>query len=293
MTLITDFEILNGQYPYYLNRHDGANFIIYIPYTTKNRSTSTLYYQLISGSASYVLTSPSNGKYNVIAGVTTNSFFTLTRTNPGTDITEDVIITLEVFSDSGYTTLISSQTVTLTYKIYDLESFIYQYTQDFSTDITGWSGQTGTIASVSATGSASLYWQSNTSVGGGILTAPYVRTRLSLPDYDKIALTFYSLGAAERTSGTNVVTVEDLGFNIYVNGVLIVSEVSYSTYQSATGSSSNIIYYEQSWIRHSLDLALYRNQTITLELDGIITKGGLSTGIVYSFLDGFRISASN
>jgi hypothetical protein len=287
MTTITAFTLINGQNTIYMDRNDGASLTIDIPYTVSNKSSNTLYYALSTSNGLYNITL---GTFTVSAGNAISNFFTATRVNPGTDVVETVPIILKIYSDY-YTTLISTLTITLTFNIADLESWTYNYYQDFSTDITGWSGQTGVTGAIAATGTSSLYW-TGTSIPSNPSTVNFTRSGLTLPSYNKVVLSYYTLGNISRTSGATTVTVYEQGIVSYVNGVLVSSELNTSGYITATANSATIVY-ETNWIKHTLDLSKYSGQTITLMLANTQSYSGTSTGPSQMFLEGFKIYASN
>ena len=113
----------------------------------KNQGTTTAYYKIKESSTSWSISSPVDGELGSLdAGASSTFTIELQRALPDSDIKETIPLTIEVYSDSGYTNLVDSASISLTVIIADISSWpvrtVYNFddgtTQDVSfTKISG------------------------------------------------------------------------------------------------------------------------------------------------------------
>jgi len=98
----------------------------------KNQGTTTVYYKIKESSALWNISSPTDGILGSLgAGASSTFTIELQRALPTSDVKETIPLTIEVYSDSGYTNLVDSIDITLTVIIADISSWPSYTKYDF------------------------------------------------------------------------------------------------------------------------------------------------------------------
>ena len=224
----------------------------------KNQGTSTVYYKLTESSGTWSISSPSGGQLGSVGSGGSKIFdITLQRALPTSDVVETIDLTLEAYSDSGYSNLIESTSFSLTAILADIHSWpsYTKYDFDDGTD-QGWSlsgyMSVSSAKSISAGGYSVRVYNNS----GGIRTTSMSKTE-TIPNTTRAVLVFY----------VNYVSASPLFYiSVKVNGVEVYKagdENSY-LYSGDTGV----------WDVFGVDLSDYAGQSVTLEISLNLDNNG-------------------
>lgn len=227
--------------------------------TIKNQSLVTLYFKIICGISSWSLKTPADGKLGSIgAGLTSTFYPIIERSKPGSETTDSGDLTIEAYTDSGYTTKVAEDPLTVTAYIEDLENWTDVEKSDFDDGTAqGWTLDPSAYMSIS----------NDESVEAGGYSARFYRVAsyntdvsvsksISLPNRDKVRAAFFFAYTLHRTAGTWVRT----GYvSIFADGVKVF-DIPFWIQSIGAGEVT------VGWLKVVGDLSAYKNQTKTIKL---------------------------
>jgi len=217
----------------------------------KNQGTSTVYYKLTESSGVWSISSPSNGELGSVGSGSSKIFdITLQRALPTSDVVETIDLTLEAYSDSGYTNLVDSVSFSMTAILADIHSWPSYTKYDFDDGTAqGWTLSGASIQSdksIEASGYAVKISTDDTSPVSHTATLTKSET---LPSNDRVVFLFYFTAYIPHTSAKiNYIQIK-------VNG-----DVVFDT--GATLLSTSIT----TWDMIGVDLSSYAGQSVTIDI---------------------------
>lgn len=228
--------------------------------TIQNQSLSALYFKIISNIPNWTVTTPSDGKLgSVAAGAAATFTPILSRAKPSSETTDTGSLTIEAYTDSGYTIKIGEASLSITVYIEDLESWTNVQKYDFNDGTPqGWSGGTVTSEVSVEVGGYSyitpevVYGLADKSISRGITLPNNTKVRLALfLTHKHRSLTGYSRTSAIRKLVVKVGDTE----------VFNIPSTIFTRTTAAAGT-----WYRSPWGKISLDLSAYKNQTVTITI---------------------------
>ena len=223
--------------------------------SVSNYSTTTLYYKLLMNMPywKFGTTLPGTSEMN-LGGIGANGAKTfyvyMVRPRPSNDVDAAGNLTLQVYSDSGYTNLINEASLDIHAYIMYLEGASLVQVWDFDDGTKqGWSTNLG-VAPGGIMGEGYMLKYSLSCHGLGMGWNRYASKSITLPDAPLVFLSFYFYGKWGGHYGW--ARIDHLW--IYVNGELVY----YIPYDDIAPNGK--------WIKIGVDLSAYRGQTVTLEI---------------------------
>ena len=263
MTYSFAVNIYGNQQNQVIDRNNLANPILHhIFLHIKNQSTVTLYFKVILDVGEWDIESPTNGELGSVgSGSEAYKELVITRSRPSSDVVESGTLTIECYTDSGYTNRVGLETISLTISIVDLESMTEVTIFDFDEgDTEGWSGvEISDLLSVEPTGySAYIHHYKSSSVQPtitGTLTGTASRS-VTLPNRNKVYLSFYFTLRQYQYLGhwSRLTRLE-----VYVNGELVHTFVK-NIQAPNTGTWSTL----DKWYKIGMDLSKYKGQNVVI-----------------------------
>lgn len=231
----------------------------------QNQSLYALYFKVICGISDWSLLVPLTGELgSVNAGSYSEFDVDLTRTNPLAETIDSGNLTLEVYSDAGYSTLVDSMDLACTVNIEDLESW---------TDVTIYTNQSDFASFSGGTATDEI----SVEVGGYSYRSPelynsgsYTLSRAStpFPDFNKVRLCVYFVLRGYFTTYAPV-TVYLNNLKIQVNSIdqgELASTLSIASVTGSVGAS-----YSSPWLKLVIDVSAFKNTSQLLSFIGTLT----------------------
>lgn len=228
--------------------------------TINNQSVNTLYFKIYCNLTNWSLNTPATGELGAIAtGVTTTYTPIITRANPAAEATDTGNLTIEAYSDSGYTTLVATASLNVSAYIEDLENWTNTDVTDFSDGTAqGWTLSNFAISNsfaVVAGGYAALKQvQTSSSVVSAGATCTISKS-IALPNTNKVRALFYFAWVGQANGSPRIASFSNV--SMQVDGSK-VGDIPF-TLASVQNSSSSL-----GWVKMAVDLSDFKNQTVTL-----------------------------
>jgi hypothetical protein len=265
-------------------------FEIYI----QNQSLVSLYFKLnLDGLPSWSMSNPATGKLGVVAaGSSSYDSPQLQRATPTSDTMDSGIIRLEVYNDSGYTTMIDYADLAVTVYLEDTEHWSNVTIEPFAVGNSyGWTG--GTLINNVSVEVGGYSYESTASVRA---TSPCVtgtvtltRTGTILPVNNKIRMTFYGCLYFNNQAGVCGGSGTLQGIAVTVNGITV-----YDTGYNGALAQLTSQTYSALWLKFTCDLSAYSGQTVTIAVIATLADcGNLSCGTSSYFIMDRVVRAGN
>jgi hypothetical protein len=229
--------------------------------TCHNQALYTLYFKIICHISDWVLDTPSDGKLGpVSAGLTGEFNIILTRDNPLAEATDAGDLTLEVYSDSGYTALQDSMDLSCTIYIEDLENWTNVTVYDFAGgSADGFTGGTVTNEVAIETGGYSYL----SPEGNGDKT--FSRASTPFPNNAKVRVCVYFVlrGRFYNVEGWSASLTN---FKIQINSInqcFLAENLDIATLTTTSG-----ILYSSPWLKLVIDASSFKNTSQLLSFIG-------------------------
>lgn len=245
--------------------------------TIQNQSLSTLYFEIVNTVSNWSLNTPANGQLGAVAaGVTSTLTVILTRANPAAEAIDTGSLTINAYSDAGYTTLVATAALAITSYIEDLENWTNVTITDFNDGTSqGWSGGAVTSeVSVEAGGySYSSAGRPLSNPGNETLS----RASTAIPNNTKVRVCLYlTLKVANSTGSSSVTGYLNL-LRILIAATQVFSTPAATTVLSKFIATLSTTGYTSPWIKIVADISAYKNQSVTLNVLGNLTSSHNAT----------------
>jgi len=231
----------------------------------KNQSTQTLYFKVVSGSTDWTITSPTNGELGSI-GAATGAWkvVTLQRAKPTTDVTETVPLTIEVYTDSGYTNKVDQATLNINFTIANLRAWQNVTIYDFEDGTSqGWTlgsdWSVSSAASVEAGGYSLQYYKTYSNA----TWTSSVSLSTTLPNNAQVVLNLL-MAAKFYSVSTWKSMLYYLKVKVNGNDVFVIDNMENMGYyyRPSSGSSKSF-----NWVNIGADLSAYAGQSVTIDIE--------------------------
>jgi len=225
--------------------------------TIQNQSLSMLYFKIVNNIPNWTLTSPSDGNLGSVSAGSTSTFTaTMSRSKPSSETTDAGSLTIEAYTDSGYTNKIGETTLNVTVYFEDLESWtdvqIFESCQ-------GWSAN-GTLSSEVSVDAGGLCIHSDYVSNG--TAEKSVWKSITLPNRNKVRLSLYFLHKHYTTTSSSVTTrIDKLVVKVGSTEVFNIPSTILTRTTTSTGT-----WYSSPWTKIAVDLSEYRGQTVTITI---------------------------
>lgn len=227
----------------------------------QNQSLYILYFKITNGISDWALDTPSDGKLGFSYSGNSSEFnIILTRTNPLAETTDSGNLTLEVYSDSGYTVLVDSMDLACTVEIEDLETWtnvtIYDFAGGSNDGFTG-----GTVTNEVAIETGGYSYRSPEEDGDKILS----RASTSFPNNAKVRVCVYFIlrGSFYNVEGWSASLTN---FKIQINSInqcFLAENLNIATLTTTSG-----ILYSSPWLKLVIDASSFKNTSQLLSFIG-------------------------
>lgn len=231
----------------------------------QNQSQQTLYFKILSGNSNWSVTSPSNGELGAIGSASSKTFvIQMQRSKPTSDVVETVPLTIEAYTNSGYTNKIDQGTLNLTALVADIRNFENVTIYDFEDGTSqGWTLGSNLSVSNSASVEAGGY---SILLNDNPTTSKTTSFSLSttLPNNSRVCLSLLMAAKFYFYTGGYYLRIYEI--DIKVNGTVVyrvdnMENMGYG-YRSTTGGQTIV----KDWVQIGADLSQYAGQSVTLEI---------------------------
>lgn len=230
----------------------------------KNQSTKTLYFKVSVDNANWQVADPSDGKLGSI-GAASNKWFviTLSRAKPSSDVTENVTLKFEAYTDDSYTTKVDEGSLDLTFIIGDFRNWDNVTVYDFEDGTSqGWTlGSYWSVsgsASVEAGGYSLQHYRQST----GTITSSISRD-VTLPNNSQVVLNLL-MAARQYAYSTSYNRLYYLKIKVNGNEVFVIENMENMGYYLHPSTDTTIT---RDWVNIGADISEYAGQSVTIEIE--------------------------
>lgn len=236
-----------------------------IPILIQNQSTQDLYFKVVVGNPNWSLVSPTNGELGSVGATTSSAFgIKLQRTKPTTDVVETIPLTIEAYTDSGYTNKVDEGSLDVNITIANIRNWANVTIYDFDDGTAqGWTLGSGWSVSNAASVQPGGYSLEYYNVGKATFTGS-VSLTTTLPTNAKVAMNLL-MAAKFNPLSTKIVRLNYIKIKVNGNDVFMISNMSKIGYEFTGASDDRIHVYD--WANLGVDLSAYAGQTVTINIE--------------------------
>ena len=227
----------------------------------KNQSLVGLYFKIICNIPNWSMDTPADGKLGSVAGGVTTVFTPIiTRAKPGAEATDSGNLTIEAYTDSGYTNKIGEDSLDVTTYIEDLENWTDVAKSDFDDGTAQgwtlnpafWSEDISDEYSVEVGGYSARLRQRSTSTWN---LPAWIEKSVALPDRNKVRVSWF--WAYKGVTGLNG------NIGAHSAQVLVDETIVFDTHTTPYIWSGMVT---RGWLKFTADLSAYKGQTVALKV---------------------------
>lgn len=242
----------------------------------QNQSTQDLYFKISTSSTDWSIVTPSNGELGVVAAGSTESFMvTLQRAKPTADTTDTVPITIDAYTDSGYTNQVDTGSTNLTITIADLRNWANSTLYNFDDGTSqGWTlGSNWSVANDISVESGGYSLKMNPTADSGAVSDTITLSSASIPSNAQVVISLM-LAAKILATANNNGEVDMLTIKVGTDTVYQVplKELGYWTSDQSSTLTKN-------WVYIGADITPYAGQTADITIQVDVTAGDVQVWI--------------